>query len=90
MGSAYGWVLSMVPGGWCSGRLYDRYFRPVGSFFQQALLASSFFGDILIPYGISLIFYGRLLKTARLPVIEQLVNLPTGATLRSWFRTDET
>jgi uncharacterized protein (TIRG00374 family) len=61
-------VLSMVPGGFgVQEGSMTGFFVLLGASFQQALLASILFRGIyfLIPYGISLIFYGRLLKTAR-------------------------
>ena len=58
-------VLSMVPGGFGvqEGSMAG-VFVLLGASFQQALLASILFRGIyfLIPYGISLVFYGHLLR----------------------------
>jgi glycosyltransferase 2 family protein len=58
-------VLSMVPGGFGvqEGSMAGIFYL-LGASFQQALLASILFRGIyfLLPYGVSLAFYGRLLR----------------------------
>jgi hypothetical protein len=61
-------VLSMVPGGYgVQEGSMTAIFVLLGASFQQALLASILFRGVyfFLPYGISLVFYGRLLKTTR-------------------------